>query len=157
MIVIRDKAFTDKETIMLLENLFAAPKRNLMDMPKSEARLILAVRSWVLLKSAHEDPLPRIIGYLSSSAAAMRFGVLMETLQQIWPQAFAIHRPCCGVASLDEALLAQMVQLGSIDARPAFDALLQEMICSDHRNLLYMRVRNFSRCDPGINQATCVE
>ena len=136
---------------MLLENLFALPMRNLMDMPKSEARLILAVRSWVLLKSAREDPLPRIMAYLPSAETAMRFGVLMETVQQIWPQTFAIHRPCCSIASLDEALLVQIVQLGRIDARPAFDALLHEMIGSDKRNLLYIRVRYFSNCDLNIS------
>ncbi len=136
---------------MLLENLFAVPMRNLMDMPKSEARLILAARSWLLSKGSREDPLPRMMAYHPSVTASIRFGVLMETVQQIWPQAFAINRPCCSIASLDEALFARMVQLGRIDARPAFDALLHEMICSDGRNLLYMRVRHFSCCDLDIS------
>lgn len=139
---------------MVLENLFAVPMRSLMDMPQSEARLILAVRSWVLLKSAREDPLPRIAAYLGSTAVAMRFGVLMETVQQIWPQVFAIHRPCCGMASLDEAILTQMVKLGRNDARPAFDALLHEMIGHDARNLLFIRVRQFSRKGADISEPT---
>jgi hypothetical protein len=67
----------------------------------------------------------------------------MEAVQQAWPQSFAINRPCCGLASIDEGLLVQMVQLGRLDERPAFDALLSEMIGSDVRNLLYMRVQHF--------------
>jgi hypothetical protein len=61
---------------MVLENLFAVQPRSLMDMPKNDARLILAARYWVLLKSAREDPLPRLSAYLLSAKAAIRFGVL---------------------------------------------------------------------------------
>jgi hypothetical protein len=123
----------------MFEALFAMQPRSLMDMPKNDARIILSARSWVLLKSARKDPLSRIAGYLRSVSLALRFCLLMEAVQQIWPHAFAIHRPCCGFASLDEALLVHMVQLGMAGARPEFDMLLKEMIGEDGRNLLYAR------------------
>lgn len=130
---------------MPLNNIFALQSRDLLDMPKQDARLVLSARSWFLLRSVREDPLPRIANYLWSAKAALRFGLLMEVVQQCWPAPFVCHRICCNVVSMDEALLTQMLRHGSWDSRDRFDLLLKEMIDEDARSLLFIRASYFGR------------
>ncbi len=111
----------------------------LLEIHARDARQILAARSWCILRRAGHDPLPRLQGYLQSYFAATRFALLMETVTQIWPEPFSIHRPCCPTASIDEALLVNAVRLVNLDARPEFEALLQEMIPREARDLLFAR------------------
>lgn len=113
----------------------------LLDIDSRDARLILAARSWCMLRHARLDPLPRIRGYLLSGAIAMRFAVLMDAVQQVWPEPFLVHRPCCGVASVDELLLARLVSLAARDARPQFDELLSDMLDQDARSLIFGRAQ----------------
>jgi hypothetical protein len=114
---------------------------NLMEIDARDARLILAARSCLILRRARQDPLPRLRQYLLSQIVATRFALLMDVVQQIWPEPFGIHRPCCPNASLDEALLSRAVHLSVFDQRPAFDALLHEMLDCEARDLLYARAR----------------
>lgn len=132
---------------MTLEQYFNAAPQRLMDIDSREARVILAARSWCILRSARQDPMPRLRGYLLAQDLATRFALLMETVQQIWPEPFAIHRPCCPTASIDEALLTRAIRYASLEARSAFDALLYEMIGIEARDLLYMRATALYRCD----------
>jgi len=125
---------------MLLSQLVPAPIK-LMEIHSNDARHILAARSWCILRRAGHDPMPRLRGYLQYEVVAMRFGLLMEAVTQSWPDPFAIHRPCCPTASIDEALLAEAIQLAGLDARPAFDTLLRDMLPSEARNLLFTRAR----------------
>ena len=113
----------------------------LLDIDSRDARLILAARSWWMLRHARLDPLPRIRGYLQSGSAAMRFAVMMDAVQQVWPEPFIVHRPCCGVASVDELLLARLVSLAACDARPQFDELLGDMLNQDARTLIFGRAQ----------------
>ena len=123
---------------MLIEQFAVEPIR-LLEIHARDARQILAARSWCILRRAGHDPLPRLQGYLLSQFAATRFALLMETVTQIWPEPFAIHRPCCPTASIDEAMLIQAVRLANLDARPEFEALLREMIPLEARDLLFAR------------------
>lgn len=120
---------------------FLTRRTNLMEMDSRDARLILAARSCLILRRARQDPLPRLREYLLSNVVALRFAMLMDVVQQIWPEPFGIHRPCCPNASLDEALLGQAVQYATDDQRPAFDRLLHEMLGSEARDLLFVRAR----------------
>ncbi len=120
---------------------FLMKSPSLMEMDSRDARLILAARSCLILRRARQDPMPRLREYLLSGAVARRFSLLMDVVQQIWPEPFGIHRPCCPNASLDEALLSNAVHLATFDQRPTFDVLLQEMLGSDARDLLYARAR----------------
>lgn len=113
----------------------------LLDIDSRHARLILAARSWCMLRHARADPLPRIRAYLMSGAVAMRFAVLMDAVQQVWPESFAAHRPCCGMASVDEMLLVRLVDLATGNARPQFDELLGDMLNQDARSLLFGRAQ----------------
>jgi hypothetical protein len=125
---------------MLIKRFMPAPTK-LLDMPSRDARHILAARSWCILRKAAHDPLPRLEGYLLSDIVALRFGLLMETVTQIWPEPFAIHRPCCGLPSVDELLLAETVRLAACKARPQFEILLREMLSSDAREMLFSRAQ----------------
>ena len=120
---------------------------NLIEIDSRDARLILAARSCLILRRARQDPLPRLREYLLSHVVAMRFAMLMDVVQQIWPEPFGIHRPCCPNASLDEALLSRAVHLAVFDQRPTFDKLLHEMLGSEARDLLYVRARTLYRAD----------
>ena len=113
----------------------------LLDIDSRDARLILAARSWCMLRNARIDPLPRILAYLMSGSVAMRFAVMMDTVQQVWPEPLAMHRPCCGMASVDEALLVRLVVLATSDLRPQFDELLSDMLNQDARSLLFGRAQ----------------
>jgi hypothetical protein len=138
MIIIRNKIL-QKEMLMIISDYFAVNPVQLMDVDSRDARCILAARCWFVLKNARQDPLPRMRGYLASTTVATRFALIMDTVQQIWPYPFAIHRPCCGTASLDEALLTCAISHAVLQDRPAFDSLLHEMLGNESRQLLYAR------------------
>lgn len=125
----------------MIADQFLVKTPSLMEMDSRDARLILAARSCLILRNARQDPMPRLREYLLSGVVAMRFALLMDVVQQIWPEPFAIHRPCCPNASLDEALLSKAVHLATFDQRPTFDSLLYEMLGSEARGLLYARAR----------------
>lgn len=125
---------------MLIDTFIPAPLK-LLEMPSRDARHILAARSWCVLRKAALDPLPRIEGHLLSDIVAIRFSLLMETVTQIWPEPFAIHRPCCGMASIDEALLAHAIRLAVSGQCRAFEMLLKEMLLGDARTLFFTRAR----------------
>jgi hypothetical protein len=118
---------------------FAPPTWKLIDMDVRDARHILAARSWCILRGADLDPMPRVQGYVLSGLVALRFGLLMETITQIWPEPFAIHRPCCSLVSIDEYVLIHAIRLAAIGHRPKFDTLLCEMLSGESRDLLFTR------------------
>lgn len=125
---------------MLTEQFLPTPLR-LPYMDSRNARHILAARSWCMLCQAGHDPLPRVKAYLQSDIVAKRFGLLMEVVTLVWPEPFAIYRPCCAAVSLDEGLFVRAVELAAANARPQFDELLCEMLAEDARNMLFIRAR----------------
>lgn len=130
---------------MAVTSLFIADSPSLLDIEARDARYILAARSWCIFRRSRQDPLPQIRNYLQSGAVAMRFALLMNAVNQVWPDPFAAHRPCCPVASVDEMLLARIITLAATHERPAFDALLEEMLSSEARDLLYARAQTLYR------------
>lgn len=124
---------------------FQAEQNSLMEMNSRIARSILAARSFLILRNAKQDPVPRMREYLRSSGVALRFALLMDVVSQVWPEPFGIHRPCCPNASLDEALLGKAINLAVLNQRPAFDRLLCEMLGGDARDLLFARAHDLYR------------
>lgn len=120
---------------------FFAETPRLLDIDARDARHILAARSWCIFRRSRQDPLPRIRGYLQSGIVAMRFALMMDVVQQIWPDPLAIHRPCCPTASVDEVLLGALIKLAIDGRRPAFDELLRDMIGAEARELLFARAQ----------------
>lgn len=125
---------------MLIDQIIP-PTLKLMEIHSRDARHVLAARSWCILRKAGQDPLPRLNEYLLCDTAAKRFGLLMETVTQVWPEPFAIHRPCCPTASLDESVLLRAIQYAAGNARPQFEELLREMLPEDARNMVFIRAR----------------
>lgn len=126
---------------MTVAQYFLVESPRLLDIDARDARHILAARSWCIFRRSNKDPLPQITGFLQSGAVAVRFALLMDVIRQVWPDPFAIHRPCCATASVDETLLSTLIKLASADARPAFDFLLHEMLDIEARELLFARAR----------------
>ena len=127
---------------MSIQQYFSVRPLALMEIDSRDARLILAARSWCILRGARQDPLARLESCLGTAKLALRFALLMDVVQQIWPEPFAIHRPCCPTASIDEALLSHAINYANLDARPAFDALLCDMLGIEARELLFTRARS---------------
>lgn len=122
---------------MILSKYFPITPPLLLDIAARDARLILAARSWCIFRRAKQDALPRVRGYLLSGAVALRFALLMDVVQQIWPDPFQIHRPCCPTASVDELLLIRIINLACSDRRPEFDDLLKDMLHCEARDLFF--------------------
>lgn len=123
----------------MLVNLFMPENPRLLDMRSVDARYILAARCWCILRRAAHDPYKRILGYLGCPHAALKFSLLMEVVTQIWPQPFAIFKPCCGGASVDEMVLIQAIDLANVETRPEFETLLKEMLPDEALDLFFAR------------------
>jgi hypothetical protein len=123
----------------MLINLFLPEQPRLPDMQSTDTRYILAARCWCILRRAAIDPHKRISGYLGCPNATLQFNLLMEVVTQIWPQPFAIFRPCCGGVSVDEMLLVQAIGLANVQTRPQFETLLKEMLPDDALDLFFTR------------------
>ncbi|HNW17051.1 MAG TPA: hypothetical protein PKK17_00950 [Sphingorhabdus lacus] len=121
---------------MLIDQ-FSPYRLTLLEMPACDARYILAARSWCLLRKAAMDPHSRLLTYLHSERRVVRFSLFMETVTQIWPEPFALHRPCCAMPSVDEMVMVQALRWASLRNRPQFERLLHEMLGDDARDLLY--------------------
>lgn len=130
---------------MTLADLFSIRPAHLLDIDGRDARLVLAARCWCVSRAERQNPMPRIAGYLQSHIAATRLALLMNAVQQTWPDPFAVHRPCCPAASVDEMLLVAMVRLAVVGARPAFDTLLSDMLGCEARDLLFSRAASLYR------------
>jgi hypothetical protein len=118
---------------------FSLAQRRLPQMEAQDARHIIAARCWVMLRKAGIDPLDRLERHLQSRAAAVRFSLLMESIMPIWPEPFAVYRPCSALVSIDERLLADAIRLARAGARRDFDRHLCEMFSCDERQLIYSR------------------
>lgn len=118
---------------------FTSEQPKLMDMQSLDVRYILAARSWFILQKASLNPQKRLEGYLQCPDLVSRFCVLMEVVSQVWPEPFAIFRPCCGRVSVDEILFVQAIALARFETRPQFETLLCEMVPDESRNLLFAR------------------
>lgn len=125
----------------MLVDLFTTKEANLLDMAAVDARHVLAARSWFILRTTAVDPVPRMKGYLGSYRIAVRFALLMETVSQIWPEPFVIHRPCCANASIDEGVLASAICFAAAGNGRAFEMLLKEMLSGEARAQLFERAR----------------
>lgn len=121
---------------MLIDQ-FNPYRLTLLEMPACDARYILAARSWCLLRKSAIDPHFRLLTYLNSERRVLRFSLFMETVTQIWPEPFALYRPCCAIPSVDEMVMVQTLRWASVRNRPQFERLLYEMLGDAARDLLF--------------------
>lgn len=70
--------------------------------------VVMATRLTTRFMMAGRDPLPDLAVRLRSVIAARRIEALVVLINDLWPEPFLIHRPCCMMLSPDEGLLAQV-------------------------------------------------
>ena len=109
----------------------------------AQHRLLHAMRAAVVIGRAGEDPVARLGQLLGRVSAARALLVLMQAIGAAWPDPVAVRRPCCTVLTPDETLFIAMVEQAAMGRRPAFDALLSDMIDADGRDCLFAATSRF--------------
>lgn len=127
----------------MLDLLFAKP--SLDSLPAVEIQLVRTLRLWAVIRQSGQCPTRSVAERLGSLRAAAHLQLLLEEVAAVWPEAFAVSPLCCRRLSHDEALLAEMLRLGRLGDRPAFDRLLAEMIPADARERLFVSAKVLSR------------
>jgi hypothetical protein len=121
---------------MLADQLIRTP--DIRDLDASDARLVTALRLWVVMNKLGRCPMQAVSDRLESVRAAAHLHLLLEEIGAAWPDPFCIAPPCCPRLSHDEALALDMVRIAARDDQPGFDRLLQEMIPADMRERLFL-------------------
>lgn len=106
-------------------------------MPATEARLAMAVRLFVVMRTLNRDPTDIVAERLGSATVARRLALVMDQISAAWTEPFRVNPPCCPRLSHDEALLMDMIGHAAAHDRAGFDALLAEMIPADQRERLH--------------------
>ncbi len=128
----------------ILEKL-AIPMPDIRTLVALEARIIITLRLAVTAHKTNQDCRQRLDKWLGSSMATTRFLLIDETVGFAWPEAFRIGCPCSSQTTPDEILFLNMVRHVATGNRPAYDALLCEMIEDSARQRIFHDIRNFSR------------
>ena len=124
---------------MLADLLAQTP--NLTEVPSAEARIITALRHWVIASRTGRCPIAAAGERLGGKRAGAHLHLLLEEIGACWPDAFAVSPPCCLRLSYDEALLAGMIRLARRGEQPAFDRLLYEMLPGEVRERLFLSAK----------------
>ena len=103
-----------------------------------EARIISALRHWVVALRTRQCPIGAAADRLGSRRAGAHLHLLLEEIGAAWPDPFAVSPPCCRRLSHDEALLAGMVGAAANRDRPAFDRMLSDLLPAEARDRLFL-------------------
>lgn len=132
---------------MLAHTLAQTPDLRAMTFP--EARVVMALRLWIMMGKLGHCPLRVVTERLGCARAAAHLHLLMEEIGTAWPDPFCAAPPCCPRLSHDEALAIAMIRTGGRGDRPAFDLLLADMLPADVRERLYLSASVLSRALAG--------
>lgn len=121
---------------MLIESLLRTP--DLRTMPAPDVQLASALRLWVVMNKRGRCPMQAVAGRLGSARASAHLHLMLAEIGAAWPEPFCVSPPCCPRLSHDEALVVDMVRLGGAGDRPAFDALLRDMLPGEARDRLFL-------------------
>ena len=127
---------------MLAERIAALPRISSLAPP--QARLVGAIRSWVVAHRLRQSPSEALKSRVGSARAAAHVEMLLGEIACTWPDPFAVAPPCCACLSHDEALVAQMLGLAEMQDQPAFDRLLADLLPADERERLLLSMRVLS-------------
>lgn len=127
---------------MLAERIAALPRISTLAPP--QARLVGAIRSWVVAHRLRQSPSGALKSRLGSARAAAHVEMLLAEIACAWPDPFAVAPPCCSCLSHDEALVAEMFGLAEAQDQPAFDRLLADLLPADERERLFLSMRVLS-------------
>ena len=131
------------QTKALIRHLIAP--RNVRHLPVLAMHVVFAMRLSVLCQSVDQDPSDELARRLGNALAARRFRLVFEMIGSVWPDAFAIARPCCLRLTCDEGLLAEMMTAAAAQDRVAFDRATEDMLGEDARERLYTGLAAFHR------------
>jgi hypothetical protein len=120
---------------MLLET-WTTPE--LGSMPAAEARIISALRLWVVMNKLGRPPMQMVTERLGSARAAAHLHLLIEEIGAAWPEPFCVSPPCCRRLSHDEATLGAMVAIAGGGDRRGFDRLLEDLLPPEVRERLFL-------------------
>ena len=115
------------------------------ELAECQARLIGALRVWVVTSRSGRCPIAAAGARIGSLRAGAHLHLLLEEIGAAWPEPFAVSPPCCPRLSHDEALLSQMMMLVGRGDRPGFDRLLSDLLPGDVRERLYLSTSVLSR------------
>ena len=128
---------------MLIESLLRT--LDLRTMPAPEVRLASALRLWVVMNKLGRCPMQAVAGRLGCARASAHLHLMVAEIGAAWPEPFCVSPPCCPRLSHDEALVLEMIRLGREGDRPAFDALLRDMLPGEARDRLFLSASVLSR------------
>ena len=120
---------------MLLESLMRTPE--LMTLPPPAARVVGALRHWVVASRTGRCPMSALAAKLGCVRGAAHLHLLLDEIGAAWPDPFAVSPPCCARLSHDEALVADMLTLAGRGNQPGFDRLLADLLPADIRERLF--------------------
>jgi hypothetical protein len=121
----------------------AAPLPELIDLPATEARMIMALRLAVAAHKHGVDARDALEKRLGGRLPMIRFLMIIETIGNAWPDPFQVGRCCCPHMMPDEILLLNMIRQVVHQNKPAFDALLCEMIDDCGRQRIFSDMEMF--------------
>lgn len=121
-----------------------APLPDLMSLASAEARIVISLRVAVMSQKCYRDARPYLEDRLGSELAVSRFLIMVEAIGGAWPESVKIGRACCPHTMPDEILLLNMLRCAAQENRPAFDALICEMIAPCSRDRIYLDMSNFA-------------
>ena len=110
---------------MLLEH-WTTPE--LGTMPAAEARIISALRLWVVMNRLGRPPMQPVAERLGSARAAAHLHLLIDEIAAAWPEPFCVSPPCCRRLSHDEATAGAMIAIAGRGDRRGFDRLLEDLV-----------------------------
>ena len=105
--------------------------------PLAAAQLIMTMRLRPIFDHAERDPAAELATRLGSVPAALAALALCEHVGAAWPDAFALHRPCCVKLTPDEHTLAQMARAAAAGDRAGFSALLDGFVRASRHDRLF--------------------
>jgi hypothetical protein len=107
-------------------------------MSAAEARIISALRLWVVMNKLGRPPMQPVAERLGSARAAAHLHLLIEEIGAAWPEPFCVSPPCCSRLSHDEATLGAMVAIAGGGDRRGFDRLLEDLLPAEVRERLFL-------------------
>ena len=129
----------------MLTHIFTAPPR-LDDLTPEQASLVRATRHWVTAQRIPGCcPLAAAASHLGGIEAARALHLLLASVGASWPEPIAIAPLCCARLTHDEMTMVGMVLAAQYHGRPAFDALLCEMLGQDARDRLFVAASEMGR------------
>lgn len=112
--------------------------KDLRAYPLTAMHMIMATRLCILFGQAGRDPVPDLAVRLRSMEAARRLARLVRAIQESWPEAFLIHRPCCMALSPDEALLGDIAVSAAQGDEEAAVQLLRDTLPAQVSRLIFL-------------------